>query len=271
LTVNVDTTNDPIGGGTATAVLSLEGIVVRFGGVTAVNDVSFSVAAGEVLGLIGPNGAGKTTLFDVISGVRFPSAGRVILAGNDVTRTSPIRRARAGMRRTYQQVQTFGWLSVSDNVLAGLDWQGGGGGAIADLVAFPTRKRRERERRQRVDEVLELCGLTTVAGTPTAALPIGQARMVELARAIVDPPTLLLLDEPNSGLGEDEGRALAAQVRRIANDTSCAMVLVEHDVDFIMSNCHRIVVLQSGSVLAEGTPTEIQGNPAVRNAYLGDS
>ncbi|MCU1458730.1 MAG: transporter [Actinomycetia bacterium] len=270
MSVNVDTTNDPIGGGAATAVLSLDGIVVRFGGVTAVDGVSLSVAAGEVLGLIGPNGAGKTTLFDVISGVRFPNAGRVMLNGADVTRSSPIRRARAGMRRTYQQVQTFGWLSVADNVLAGLDWQGGGGGAIADLVGFPTRRRLEQERRARVEEVLDMCGLTAVAATPTAALPIGLARMVELARAIVDPPTLLLLDEPNSGLGEEEGHALAAQVQRIATETSCAMVLVEHDVDFIMANCNRIVVLQTGSVLATGTPAEIQGNAAVRTAYLGE-
>ena len=251
-------------------VLSLDGIVVRFGGVTAVDDVSFSVAAGEVLGLIGPNGAGKTTLFDVISGVRAANAGRVSLAGKDVTRMSAMKRARAGMRRTYQQVQTFGWLSVADNVLAGLDWQGGGGGVVADLVAAPSRRRRERSRRARVNEVLDLCGLTAIADVPTAALPIGQARMVELARAIVDPPTLLLLDEPNSGLGEAEGRALAEQVRRIAADASCAMVLVEHDVDFVMANCDRIVVLQRGAILAEGTPPEIQGDAAVRLAYLGE-
>lgn len=252
------------------AVLSLDDIVVRFGGVTAVDGVSFSLAAGEVCGLSGPNGAGKTTLFDVISGVRSPNSGRVTLSEHDVTSQSPVKRARAGIRRTYQQVQTFGWLSVADNVLAGLDWHGGGGGVAADLIAFPTRRRRERGRRARVDEVLELCGLTAIADTPTAALPIGQARMVELARAIVDPPTLLLLDEPNSGLDEDESRALAARVQSIAADASCALVLVEHDVDFVMSNCHRIVVLQQGTTIADGTPAEIQGNAAVRLAYLGE-
>lgn len=117
---------------------------------------------------------------------------------------------------------------------------------------------------------MDLCGLTGVAGTPTAALPIGQARMVELARAIVDPPVLLLLDEPNSGLGADEALALAAQIQRIAVETTCAMVIVEHDMDFVMANCHRIVVLQSGSVLAHGAPGDIQDDAAVRLAYLGE-
>ena len=254
----------------STPVLDLEDIVVRFGGLTAIDGVNFSLAAGEVCGLMGPNGAGKTTLFDVICGVRSPDAGRVALCGRDVTNESPIKRARAGIRRTYQQVQTFGWLSVADNVLAGLDWHGGGGGVAADLIAFPTRRRRERERRARVDEVLELCGLTALANTPTAALPIGQARMVELARAIVDPPTVLLLDEPNSGLGVDESQALATQVQRITAVANCALVLVEHDVDFVMANCQRIVVLEQGSTLADGTPAEIQSNAAVRRAYLGE-
>ncbi len=169
-----------------TPALSLSGITVRFGGITALQDVDLQLESGEVRGLIGPNGAGKTTLFDVISGIRLPDAGRVKLDDDDVTRLSAVRRARRGLRRTFQRVQTFGWLSVEDNVLAALDWNGGGGGLVADLVSFPTRRARETKRRERVDEVLEVCGLTAVRRESAGSLPIGLGRMVELARAIVD-------------------------------------------------------------------------------------
>src|SRR5262245_28080375 len=150
-------------------VLALEGVSVRFGGKAALHDVSLAVDTGEVLGLIGPNGAGKTTLFDVISGVRYPDAGRVFLGGRDLTRANAVRRARWGLRRTFQRVQTFGWLSVEDNVLSALEWEGGGGGIIGDPVAFPTRKRREKQRRARADEVIELCGLGAVRREPSGS------------------------------------------------------------------------------------------------------
>jgi branched-chain amino acid transport system ATP-binding protein len=254
----------------ATVALALEGVTVRFGGITALEDVSLSVAAGEVGGLIGPNGAGKTTLFDVISGVRIPDAGRVLLNGADVTRTSAVTRARKGMRRTFQRVQTFGWLSVEDNVLSAMEWRGGGGGILADLVSLPTRRSREKQRRARADEVLELCGLTAVKKEPAGSLPIGLARMVELARAIVDPPQVLLLDEPTSGLDETEAARLGERIQGIRAEGSCAVVLVEHDVGFVMEQCDRIVVLDLGRVLAVGLPKEIQANAAVRTAYLGE-
>ncbi len=255
---------------TAAPALALEGVTVRFGGIVALDDVSIAVAPGEVLGLIGPNGAGKTTLFDVISGVRVPDQGRVALAGNDITRLGAVARARRGLRRTFQRVQTFGWLSVEDNVLAGLEWRGGGGGILADLVAFPTRRSRERARRARVTEVLDQCGLTAVAGDPVGSLPIGLARMVEVARAIVDRPDLLLLDEPTSGLDETEAARLGDLIQTIRADASCAVILVEHDVGFVMQSCDRIVVLDLGRVLAVGDPKEIQANAAVRSAYLGE-
>jgi len=250
--------------------LELHSVNVHFGGITALDDVSLSAHRGEVLGLIGPNGAGKTTLFDVISGVRMPDGGRVVLDGTDITRVSAVARARRGLRRTFQRVQAFGWLTVEDNVLAAMEWRGGGGGMLADLVSFPTRRRREHERRERVREVLEQCGLTSVAHEQAGSLPIGLARMVEVARAIVDRPAVLLLDEPTSGLHETEASRLGELIQHLGAEDSCAVVLVEHDVSFVMRQCQRIVVLDLGRVLAAGGPQEIQSDAAVRTAYLGD-
>ena len=251
-------------------VLGLDGIGVRFGGINALSGVSLTVGEGVVLGLIGPNGAGKTTLFDVISGIRTPNEGRVRFLGNDVTRWSAVARSRNGLRRTFQRVQTFGWLSVEDNVLAALEWRGGGGGMFADIVRFPTRGARERARRERVAEVLQQCGLTAVRGEPVGALPIGLARMVEFARAIVDEPKLLLLDEPTSGLDSREAERLIEQLRLLRATTACSVVLVEHDMGFVMEQCDTVVVLELGELIASGTPKEIQENPLVRAAYLGD-
>ena len=221
-------------------------------------------------GLIGPNGAGKTTLFDVISGVRTPNEGRVWFRGANITNVSAVARARRGLRRTFQRVQTFGWLSVEDNVLAALEWRGGGGGMLADIAHFPTRRARERTRRQRVGEVLEQCGLTAVRADPVGSLPIGLARMVELARAIVDDPKLLLLDEPTSGLDEREAERLVEQLQLLRSATTCAVILVEHDMGFVMEQCDTIAVLELGQVLATGAPKAIQEDPLVRAAYLGD-
>jgi branched-chain amino acid transport system ATP-binding protein len=252
-------------------VLRLEGIGVRFGGISALSDVSLLARAGEILGIIGPNGAGKTTLFDVIAGVRAPDTGRVFLGGTDISRVSAVGRARRGLRRTFQRVQTFGWLSVEDNVLAALEWRGGRGGFLADLVWFPPRRALERERRRRVAEVLELCGLAGIRKEPTGALPIGIARIVELARAIVDEPRLLLLDEPTSGLDRTEADRLGERITALCRETDASVLLVEHDMGFVMSTCDRIVVLDLGSVLAQGAPEEIQADAAVRAAYLGES
>ena len=256
--------------GATLPTLELRDITVRFGGITALDGVALDVGAGEVCGLIGPNGAGKTTLFDVVSGVRSPNAGTVRLDGRDVTRRSSVQRARRGLHRTFQRVQAFGWLSVEDNVLTALEWRGGGGGLLADLVAAPTRRRRERDRRRRVAEVLDLCGLTAVRDEMASALPIGLARMMELARAIADPPRLLLLDEPTSGLDETESARLGERIQSIRRDEGCAVLLVEHNVGFVMAQCDRVAVLDLGRMLTVGKPEEVQADPAVRNAYLGE-
>ena len=251
------------------AVLAADHVTMSFGGVRALSDVSASFLPGEVCGLIGPNGAGKTTLFDVLSGIRTPTAGRITLDGADVTSRSATWRSRHGVRRTFQRQQTFGWLSVEDNILVALEWRAGGGGLFADLVASPTRKRRERQRRERVSEVLETCGITDIRHVPAAKLPIGRARMVEVARAIVDPPKVLLLDEPTSGLEESESEALGHTIQQVRETHGCAVILVEHDVPFVMRQCDRIVVLNLGQVLADGPPDEVRDNPEVNAAYLG--
>jgi len=258
---------EPSGG--SPDLLGIADVTVRFGGITALSGVSMTLAPGEVLGLIGPNGAGKTTLFDVVSGFRAPQHGSVALNGTEITTWGPIHRSRGGIRRTFQVVQMFGWLSVLDNVVASLDSKGGGGGFLADLVDFPTRNRRDRARRERARETLEECGLSDIADQPAGSLPIGLARMVELARAIVDRPKVLLLDEPTSGLDSNEAGRLAERIESIAADHACGVLLVEHDMDFLMRQCHRVVVLNLGEVLAEGTPKDIRANAAVRAAYLG--
>ena len=249
--------------------LQVDGIYVSFGGVRALSDVSLSVAKGEVQGLIGPNGAGKTTLFDVISGLRDPDRGTIELDGVDITKRSSVWRSRNGLRRTFQRQQIFGRLTVEDNLLCAQEWRGGGGGVVADLLSLPSRRSRERNRRRHVDDVLELCGLAQLRNTPAGSLPIGQARMVELGRALADTPSVLLLDEPTSGLGEEETAHLSAAIGRLRSSRQCAILLVEHDIGFVMDQCDKIVVLERGMTLAEGTPTEIQANDTVRNAYLG--
>ncbi len=254
---------------TSAALVHVDGVTVRFGGVVAVNAASLSVPPGEIRGLIGPNGAGKTTLFDTITGMRLPTSGRVIYDGTDITDRSAVWRSRNGMRRTFQRQQPFGWLSVEDNVLAALDYRGGGGGIVADVLALPSRRRRERERRAKAKAAVARCGLTSLSGEAAGRLSIGKVRLLELARAIVDDPKVLLLDEPTSGLEEAEAEKFGEIVSEVRHETGCAVLLVEHDVPFVMGLCDRITVLNLGEVIAEGTPAEVSSNDLVRAAYLG--
>ena len=249
--------------------LEVRGVGVSFSGIIALHNVSLQVARGEVLGLIGPNGAGKTTLFDVVSGLRQPEYGTIVVDGVDITKHSALKRSRAGMRRTFQRQQVFARLTVEDNLLTATEWQGGGGGILADFVAFPLRRRIEKRRREAVEDVMEWCGLTSWSKTMAGSLSIGTARMVELGRALAATPSALLLDEPTSGLGEREMERLSAVISRLKTQQTCAILLVEHDISFVMSHSDRIGVLQLGEVLAQGTPREIQANAEVRNAYLG--
>ncbi len=246
-------------------VLEARGVTVRFGGVVAVDQVDIDLRPGVICGIMGPNGAGKTTLFDVLSGVRRPTSGRVVLDGRDVTGWSPVRRARAGVRRTFQRQQTFGWLTVRENLRVAVEPAGGLGSLLGDLV----RIRSGPSAAERVDRALELCGLADVAERSASTLDIGRARMVELARVVVAEPRVLLLDEPTSGLEERETAQLAATVHRLRETSGCAVALVEHDVGFMFEHCDRIVVLDLGRVLAQGTPRQVRDDPAVAAAYLG--
>ena len=251
-----------------TAALTVENLSVRFGGVRAVSDVSLRLAAGETAGLIGPNGAGKTTLFDAISGLNRPSDGRVLLGDRDVTRAGAVVRSRLGLRRTFQRQQVFGRLSVLDNLLASMEWHGGGGGVLADVLALPGRRKIERRRRADAEAILRDVGLWELRDTYAGHLPVGPARIMELARAIVDRPRVLLLDEPTSGLDSTETDRLITVVHRLAESHSTAILLVEHDVRFVMENCQRVLVLNLGRVLKEGSPAEVSADETVRAAYL---
>jgi branched-chain amino acid transport system ATP-binding protein len=251
------------------SLISVDDVTVRFGGVVAVNRASMAVPAGEIRGLIGPNGAGKTTLFDTITGMRPPTSGTVHFNGVDITNRSAVWRSRNGIRRTFQRQQPFGWLSVEDNVVVALDYRGGGGGLLADLVSFPTRRSVEADRRARARAVVDQCGLNDVRDVAAGKLSIGKIRLLELARAIVDEPRALLLDEPTSGLEEQESHRFAQIVREYRDRTGAAVLLVEHDVPFVMGLSDRVTVLNLGEVIAEGTPDDVSRDPAVRAAYLG--
>lgn len=251
------------------AALSADEIKLRFGGIVALDGVNLAVAPGEIHGVIGPNGAGKTSLLDVLSGHTPPTEGHVMLAGHDVTRLGPVGRARRGMCRTFQRQQLFGWLSVEDNLLVPLEWHGGGGGIVADLLGSPIRRRYERRRRDRVEELLELFSLREVRREPAGAVPIGIARLIELARALIDRPRVVLMDEPTSGLGIHETARVGHALEDACHTDACAVALVEHDVPFVMRHSATVTVLHLGKVLAHGTPAEVREVPEVREAYLG--
>jgi branched-chain amino acid transport system ATP-binding protein len=249
-------------------LLAVDGITKSFGGIVAVRDVTFGIDAGESVGLIGPNGAGKTTLFDCIGGQRRPDRGTVVLDGHDLGRLPPYRRARMGLGRTYQRVEVFGDLTVRDHLIVAERARGGDGRLWKDLL---NRSAPRPDELDRVDRVLDLVGLIGVAGTPVAALGLGLCRLVELARALVGEPALLMADEPSSGLDVHETHRLASVLRTLQAERGMAVLLVEHDLRMVGEVVDRAIVMDLGRVIAEGPFDRVMAEGAVRRAYLGVS
>lgn len=238
-------------------LLLVENVVVKFGGVTAVNNASFAADSRTITGLIGPNGAGKTTCFNVITGLQRPTHGKVHFRDHNITHTAVHRRARRGMGRTFQRLEAFGSLTVRDNVRVAQDIHGGLLGLLRRTSTDP-------------DRLLDRVGILPYAGERADSIPTGAARLLEVARALACEPKLLLLDEPSSGLDEAETEDFGALLTELAAEGT-SILMVEHDMDLVMEVCDQVHVLDFGQVIASGSPAEIRADRKVQEAYLGHS
>jgi branched-chain amino acid transport system ATP-binding protein len=251
-------------------VIEANNITVRFGGLVALSDVSLRVPPASIVGLVGPNGAGKTTMFNVLSGLLRPQEGEVILGGQKVTRAAPSKRARLGLARTFQQLELFMGLTVREHIVLGYRVRNERRRLWSDLITAGSLHPTAAAERERVEHLIDLLDLGRVADAPASVLPLGTARRVEVARALATGPSLVLLDEPSSGLDGHETAQLGTALRTVVDQERISMLLVEHDVAMVLGLSSAVAVLDFGVRIAYGTPDEIRNDPAVRAAYLGD-
>ncbi|MFH1034726.1 MAG: ABC transporter ATP-binding protein [Pseudomonadota bacterium] len=249
-------------------LLRVSGLTCRFGGLVAVDELDMLVRPGELAGLIGPNGAGKTTVFNLLTGKAKPTAGSVSFQGRAVLGLRPHQINRLGLARTFQNIRLFGELSVLDNVLVGFHGRLAAS-FLSAILRLPAYRREERRILARAQELLALVGLEGLADEAAANLAYGQQRLLEIARALATEPSLLLLDEPAAGMNPQETAALADLVRRLRDRMGLTVLLIEHDMRFVMSLCESLTVLDHGKMIAQGAPERVQCDPAVIEAYLG--
>jgi branched-chain amino acid transport system ATP-binding protein len=245
-------------------------VAVRFGGLVALNQVSIEVPPATIVGLVGPNGAGKSTLFSVLSGLRRPNAGTVFMDGEDITSARPQQRAARGLARTFQHPELFQGMTVREHLVLAHRVRHAPGRIFGDLFTFGGFRPSAASERSAVDSLLEELNIAAIANRPVIGLPLGQARLVEIGRALARMPSVLLLDEASSGLDAAETADLLPVLRKLVDDRGVSLLVVEHDVELVLGLCASVTVLDFGSKIAEGTPAEIRSNAAVRAAYLGE-
>lgn len=251
------------------SILELQSVEKVFGGLKAINKVSFHVEPKQIFGLIGPNGAGKTTVFNVVTGVYKPDGGRVLFDGDDVSGWNPARIALRGIARTFQNIRLFRSMTVEQNVMVA-GFRVAKAGLFAAIVRNEAFDGEERDLKKRASELLEIFKLKELAGEPADSLPYGSQRRLEIARALMLSPKLLLLDEPAAGMNSNEAGELIKQIRFLRDELGLTVVLVEHNMSVVMSVCENIHVVDHGETIAEGKPAEIKAHPKVLAAYLGE-